>query len=340
MSQGPELPPQAIMMQLITGKFMTQLLAAAAHLGIANQLEDGPKSAAELAPRVGAHEGALYRVLRALTVVGVLSESADASFSLTPLGELLRDDHPASVAAMAKFMGEGWHSACWANLLHSVKTNGSAFQHTHGSSPWQWVQSHPVEGELFNDAMTSFSKMGTAPIVAAYDFSGFKRIADIGGGHGVLLAGILKANPGATGVLFDQPQVVRGASKVLQGEGVAARCEVVPGSFFEGVPDDCDAYVMKAIIHDWNDEACASILKACAAALRPGGRVLVIEQVVPPPGVPSFAKVLDIEMLVITDGGRERTEAEFAQLFARAGLRLTRVVPTQSPLSVIEAVKA
>lgn len=340
MDHGPELPPPALLMQLITGKFVTQMVAVLAQLGVANQLKDGPRSAAELAPETGAHPDSLYRLLRALTVVGVLSEGADARFSLTPMGELLRDDHPASLSGMAKFMGEGWHSAAWANLLHAVKTNSSAFVQTHGSSPWQWVQTHAKEGEVFNDAMTSFSKMSTAPVVAAYDFSGFRRIADIGGGHGFLLSGILKAAPSASGVLFDLPQVVAGARKTLESEGVAARCQMVGGSFLDGVPAGCDAYVIKHIIHDWDDQRCVTILKGCAAGLNPGGKVLVLEQVVPPAGVPSFAKLLDMEMLVVTDGGRERTEAEFAALFVKAGLRLTRVVPTHSPLCVIEAVKA
>jgi hypothetical protein len=331
------LPPPAQLMQLITGKFVTQLITVFAELGVADHLSP-PRTAAEIAPSIGADAGALYRAMRALTVVGVVVEQDGGRFSLTPAGELLRSDHPGSLRGMAIFMGRSWHSSAWSELLHSVKTGESAFPKAHGAPIWQWAEKNRAAAEIFNDAMTSFSKSAAPPIVAAYDFSGFQQLADIGGGHGFLLAQVLRQNPSVKGVLFDLPQVVAGAKKTF--DGLDGRIEIVAGDFFQSVPRGLDGYMMKHILHDWSDEACIKLLAHCAAGLTNGGRVLVVEQLVSPPNAPGFAKLLDIEMLVMTSGGRERTEQEFGELFARAGLRLNRVVPTVTPVSVLEAVKA
>src|SRR5262249_20640066 len=210
----------------------------------------------------------------------------------------------------------------------------------YGEGLFEWFGTHREEAEVFNQAMTSFSSTTAEAVVAAYDFSSFTRLADIGGGHGVLLASILKTKPQVQGLLVDLPQVVEGAKDLLAKNGVEQRCEIVGGDFFKAVPEGCDAYMMKHIIHDWGDEACTTLLRHCGHGLTPGGRVLVLEQVVPPRGVSSMAKIVDIEMLVMTDGGHERTEAEFAELFSRAGLPLSRVVPTESPVALLEAVRA
>jgi hypothetical protein len=329
-----------MLMQLIIGRCVAQCISVAAHLGLADRMTNGPQASEELARACGAHAPSVYRLCRALANAGVFEEHAGKRFSLTPMGECLRTDVSGSMAGTAKMFGERWHAAAWNELLHSVHTGEPAFPKVYGEGPFEWFSTHREEAEIFNEAMTSFSSTTAAAVVAAYDFSSFTRLADIGGGHGFLLARILKANPKVQGVLVDLPQVVEGAKDLLAKNGVEQRCEIVGGDFFKTVPEGCDAYMMKHIIHDWGDEACTTLLRHCAQGLTPGGRVLVLEQVVPLRGVPSMAKIVDIEMLVMTQGGYERTEAEFAELFSHAGLRLSRVVPTESPVTLLEAVAA
>lgn len=334
-----DLPPPAQMMNLISGKFATQMVAVAAHIGVADRLKDGPRTSDEVAKAAGTHPDATYRLLRGLSVFGVVVEHDGRRFSLTPVGECLRTDTPGSLAPMAKFFGASWHHAVWAELLYSVKTGDQAFKKVHGKDNFEWAIDHPAEFAVFNAAMTSLSSIASKAVVDAYDFSACKQIADVGGGHGYLLAEILAHNPSARGVLFDMPQVVEGAKKLMGERGLQSRCEAVGGDFFKAVPERCDMYVMKHIIHDWNDEASITILSNIARAMEPSGRVALVENVMTPPSEPHFSKLLDIEMLLATPGGRERTEAEYGSLFTRAGLRLTRVVPTQAGLSVVEAVR-
>jgi len=339
MADPHELPPPALLTNLIFGKCVTQAVAVAAHLGVADRLKDGPRTADAIAPACGAQPDALHRLLRALATVGVVVEHADRTFSLTPVGDCLRTDGPSSLAAMAKLFGEGWHSAAWADLLQSVKTGESAFPRVHGEPGFAWMRSHPREAEVFHEAMTGFSTMTAFVVASTYDFSSAKTIVDIGGGHGFLLSTILRQHPQARGILFDLPDTVAGAKDPIAAAGLAGRCEVVGGDFFQSVPAGGDVYMLQHIIHDWDDDASVKILAGCAAGLAPGGRVLVIETVLPPPGVPSFAKVLDLEMLVVSDGGRERTEREYATLFERAGLQLDRVTPTPAPVAILEATR-
>jgi hypothetical protein len=334
-----ELPPPAQLMNLITGKMVTQAIAAAVELGLCDALKDATKSADDLSRATGTNADAVYRLLRALSLVGVVVETEDKRFKLTPMGTLLRSDVAGTLAGMARFMGSPFHGEHWFELPHCVKTGENAIKKLHGhADPFEYFHTRPAELAIFQTAMSSFSSVVVDALVRGYDFHGLGRIADVGGGHGAVLAGILKANPAAKGVLFDRPDVVGGAKDVL-GE-VAGRCEVIAGDFFTSVPAGCDAYLFKHIVHDWSDEDCVKLLKNTAAAMTPNARVLVVEHVLPPPGVPSFGKLLDLEMLVLTAGGRERTEAEFRDLFAQAGLRLTRVVPLEAPVSVVEAVRA
>jgi O-methyltransferase/methyltransferase family protein len=332
--------PAAVLMNLITGKFMTQAISTAAELRLADELRDGPLTAGELARRAGADAGAVYRLLRALAMAGVFTEGEGRSFSLTPVGDMLRTDVSGSLAGMARFFAQPWHHGAWSEMTHSVRTGESAFTQAHGAPLFQWLGAHPAESEVLSQAMVSLSSVLAQAVVAALDFRRFNRIADIGGGHGALLGAILKAAPEARGVLFDLPGVVAGAGPVLAEAGVADRCEVVGGDAFSGVPRGCDAYVIKHVIHDFSDDDAARLLGHCAAGMSPGGRVLVIETIVPGIGVPSFAKVLDLEMLVMTPGGRERTEDELRELLARGGLALERVVATRSHVSILEAGRA
>jgi SAM-dependent methyltransferase len=237
-------------------------------------------------------------------------------------------------------LGRTWRMAVLAELTHSVRTGQSGFAKLYGKGPFQWFAEHPEEGAIFDDAMTSGSAPTADGVAKSYDFSSFERLAEIGGGHGALLAAILRAHPRVNGVLFDLPHVAAGAKQRLEAAGLAARAEVVGGDFFESVPAGCDAYVMKHILHDWSDEKSVAILRRCREAMRPGGKVLVVDAVVPGRGVPSFAKLLDLQMLISNEGGKERTEAEFADLFAKAGLRLSRVVPTPYRVCIVEGESA
>jgi ubiquinone/menaquinone biosynthesis C-methylase UbiE len=332
------LPPGAALTQMVLGCLVSQAISVAAKLGVADQLAGGPKGVAELAEATGAHERSLYRLLRTLASVGVFRELPERRFELTPMAETLRADAPGSMRDAAIFMGEEWHWRVWGHTIESVRTGGSAWERAHGTEIFPWFAAHPEESAVFDRAMTSFSNLATEAVVKAYDFSGFETLVDVAGGHGRLLSEILRANPALRGVLFDQAHVIEGAREFVASKGLADRCEFAAGDFFESVPAGADAYVMKHIIHDWDDERAALILKNIARAMREGGRVLLVEMVLPPANVPHLGKVLDIEMLT-SPGGVERTEEEYAELFEHAGLRLARVVPTESPYSVIEAVK-
>lgn len=328
-----------MLMKLMAGKCITAALAAAARLRVADHLKDGPRSAEDIAPAAGAHPPSLYRLMRALATVGVLEEHADRRFALTPVGTFLRTDVPGSLAAMAELFGEPLQWAAWAELTDAVRTGTCAFENVHRMSVYDAVATHPGLAATFNAAMTGMSAQLVRSIVAAYDFSRFATIADVGGGLGLVLTAILEANPAVRGVLFDRPSVVEGARQRVADAGLLGRCELVGGDFFETAPAGCDAYLLKNVLHDWDDDAGVRILGRCAAHMARAARVLVLEQVLPPAGVPSFSKIADLEMLVATRG-RERTDAEFAELFARAGLRLERCLPTLGPLQILEAVHA
>lgn len=331
----PPVPPEAFLTQLAFGAMMTQALYVAAKLGVADLLAAGPRNVSELAAETSTHERSLYRVMRSLASVGVFAETGPKLFSNTPYSEPLRSDVHGSMRSGAIFMGEEWHWRVWGNMEHSVRTGLPAWGHTHGSEVFEYFAANPRQAEIFNGAMTDMS-VGTAPpVVEAYDFKGFRKLVDIAGGHGYLLSQILKATPGLEGVLFDVPQVIEGSCALLEREGVSERVERVAGDFFSSVPP-ADAYIMKHIIHDWDDERSALILSNIRRAMKPGAKVLIVETVVPEGDQPHYSKLLDLEMLT-SPGGAERTAEEYAALLSRAGLRLTRIIPTRSPFSIIEA---
>ena len=330
-----EEKPAMVLMRLVNGYQVSQAIHVAVMLGIADLLADGSRSLDELAVATGAHARSLYRLLRALASVGVFREEADRRFALTPLGDCLRSDAPEPVGPWAAFVGQPYVWETWAQLLHSVRTGENAFRHTHGTGVWEYRAGHPEASAVFDRAMTANSRRVAEAVLAAYDFSRFAYVVDVGGGQGALLAAILAKHPSARGVLFDQPHVVAGSEGVLRAAGVAERCRVVGGSFFETIPEQGDAYVLKAILHDWEDEEAAAILRACRRVIGPDGRVLVIERVVGPPNEDAESKLSDLNMLV-GPGGRERTRKEFEVLFSGAGFRVVDVVPTRALVSVIE----
>lgn len=334
----PDDAPRVALFDLIYGYRATQLVALAARLEIAERLADGPQTAEELARATTTQPEALYRALRALASLGVFEERDGRRFALTPLSERLRASHPESVRPHALFAGGEIYRA-WTELPYSVATGETAFDHLFGMSHFAWLAEHPAENAIFNQVMSAGSVQAAAAIVAAYDFGERGTVVDIAGGQGMLLAAILRAHPGLRGVLFDQPHVVASAGPTMRTAGVAERCEIVSGDFFERVPPGGDVYTLRQIIHDWDNERAIAILRNCAQALAPGGRVAVIEQVLPSGPGAGRAASLDMTMMIMT-GGHERTADEFARLFNAAGLRLTRIFPTQAGSSVIEGVRA
>jgi hypothetical protein len=326
------------MLEMIKGFWVSRALYAAAKLGIPDLLRDEPKNSDDLAQATGTHAPSLYRLLRALDSVGVFAEDDKGRFALTPLGATLLTDVPGSLRYFAiEELGEN-HYPAWERVLHSVETGAIAFDHVYGVSKWQYMAEHPDEARIFDAAMSSFSSVVAAAVVAAYDFSFCGTVVDMGGGDGTFLSAILKANPSLRGVVADLPHVVEGARRRLEAEGLADRCEVAGGSFFESAPAG-DTYTLKFIIHDWDDEQSAAILRNCRNAMPANGRVLLVEMVIRPGAATSFGKYVDLNMLVMT-GGRERTEAEYRALLDSAGLRLTRIIPTYTEMSILEAVPA
>lgn len=336
-----EIPPEMQrirqLQQMLNGYHVTQLLHVAARLGLADRLVSEPLSADELAAATGANADALYRVMRALASLGVFAETTEHTFTLTPLAELLRQDHSYSVRAQALFLGGGPYRA-WADLLHTVMTGETAFDHVFGAHHFAYLAEHPDASAEFNASMSASSRRAATAVVAAYDFSLAHTVVDIGGGHGTLLAAVLWANPELHGILFDEEHVVAGATSLLEAAGVADRCERVGGNFFKTAPASADLYMMRHILHDWDDERCVAILGACVQAMAPGGKVLAIESVIAPGNDPSPAKFLDLQMLVM-NGGRERTAEEYRQLYTASGLTLTRIIPAGVE-SLIEGVRA
>jgi hypothetical protein len=320
---------------MVNGYQLSQALHVAVTLRVPDLLAGGERSADELASVTGAHPPSLYRLLRALAAAGVLDEGAGRRFGLTDLGDLLRSDHPSPLAGWTAFIGQPYYWQAWGHLLHSVRTGGTGFEHVHGMEVWEYRAAHPELSATFDGAMTSLSRQVADAVVGAYDFSRFASVTDVGGGRGAFLAAVLQANPTVRGVLFDQPHVVAGVADELAAAGLGDRCTVVGGSFFDSVPAGSDAYVLKSVIHDWDDERSIAILRACRAALAPAGRVLVVERDLGGPNDGLSAKLSDLNMLV-SPGGMERTTDEYATLFRGAGLRLVDTCPTDVGTSVYE----
>ncbi|MBC6989686.1 methyltransferase [Hymenobacter sp. BT491] len=332
-----DLAPPDQLMQRLFGFAASRAISVSAELGIADLLKAGPRTAEELAQLTGVHARSLYRVLRACASIGVYAEDADKRFSLTPMAEPLQSDVPGSLRAFAIMITTDWQFQTWAEMPYSVKSGKPAFDKVHGMTSFEYFWSHEKAGQVFNDAMTSNSAFSSVAVVNGYDFSGISKLVDVGGGHGFLLASILARYPNVQGLLYDRPVIAADAEKLLAAHGVRERCTIEGGDFFESVPTGGDAYIMKHIIHDWNDEQCVTILQNCRRAMNKGGKVLVVEMVVPEGNAPSPAKFLDLQMLLLLPGC-ERTEAEYRVLFDKAGFELARIVPTMSPFSVLEGV--
>ena len=333
--------PQEHIMQLATAYMASMSIYIVAKLGIADLLQDGDRPVSELAAATGTQEDRLYRVLRALASLGVFTETAPRRFALTPAAETLRSDVPGSMRAMAIWMGDPLHFRVYAEMMHSITTGGTAFEHVTGKPIFEYFPGDPNESEIFNAAMTCFSGMTIPAVLEAYDFFGIGTLMDVAGGHGALLRAILNKYPAMRGVVLEMDHVVQGAKLLPENRALAHRCDFLCADFFAAVPAHADAIIMKHIIHDWDDDKACLILRNCQKALagKRSAKVLLVEPVISAGNTPELGKFMDLEMMVLP-GGRERTEDEFRRLFAAAGLRLTRVVPTQSPVCVVEGVIA
>ena len=342
MTRFEELPPPAVLYQLATGYYVSRALFIAADLGIADHLVDGARSAEQLTNATATHAPSLRRVLRLLVSAGVFSERDDGTFELTPLSEWLRSDVPGSFRSAVRLFTGPQEWGAWGALSHTVRTGEMAQGHVFGLSPFEYFEKHPEEGAVFDEAMAAFTALVAMAVAAVYDFSSFKKVVDVGGGNGALLIGILKANPHLHGVVCDLPRVVEGAKKQIAAAGLADRCDTAAGDFFEAVPAGADAYLIKHVIHDWNDEQSTRILKTIHRAMSPQARLMVIEGVYPEHVDQSLASrsaaLNDCNMLLVT-GGRQRSEAEFRDLFKASGFSLTRIVATPAASCVIEAAR-
>ena len=333
-----EIPPHVQMMNVASAKFIAKPLWVAAQLGIADLIAQGVASTAELARRTGTHERSLYRILRALACVGIFTETAPRQFGLTPLASTLRSDAPNTMRDVVVFLNHPIHDVAWTEIMHSVKTGLPGFDRAYGMPIFEYFPKNPEFSEAFNRAMTNLATNDITAVVESYDFRGIGKLVDVGGGHGALMMSILDRNPDMRGVVFDLPHVIEGTKKALAASAHAARCEAVGGDFFVSVPKG-DAIIMSHIIHDWDDERSVTILKNCAKAVPRNGKVLICEAVIPAGDTFSPGKLLDLEMLVMP-GGMERTAEEYGTLLKQAGLRLERIVPTRTPVCVIEGVPA
>jgi hypothetical protein len=329
-------PAPAAMLEMIIAAWTSQAITVAAQLGVADALANGPLPIDELAAQVDADADALRRLLRALIGRGIFRQRRDGRYELNALAETLRSDAPVSMACAARFYGSREQRERWTVLVDAVRSGTAVVPALRGKESFDYFAEQPELAELFNRTMTSISELTDASVVAGYDFSAYPTIVDVGGGHGPLLAAILAGTPGSRGVLYDMPRVVASAESLLRKHNVADRVRIAEGSFFESVPGGGDAYILKNIMHDWPDEKAVQILRNVRAAAGSRATVLLVELVIPMHDRDFPGKWADLEML-LNLGARERTPAEYRDLLSQAGFRMTRVVQTASPLSVVEA---
>jgi hypothetical protein len=333
------VPPHARLIEMATAAWVSMIVHGAAKIGLADHLGSGAKTAEQLAGPTGTHAPSLHRLMRTLAGLGILTEGPARHFSLTPVGEALRTGAPGAARATILTFAGGHLWDVMKEFPHSLATGQSAHEHIAGMPLFEWLGRHPEEASLFGESMVGFHGGEPPAVAAAYDFSGVGTLVDVGGGTGNLITAICARHSNVRGVLFDLPHSEPDAKALIASRGLSDRISIATGSFFERVPEGGDAYVLSHIIHDWNDEQGVTILRNCRKVMPREGRLLIVESVLPPGDTPHPGKVLDMVML-LAPGGQERTEEEYRALLAKAGLRLTHVVPTNSAVSVVEAVVA
>lgn len=338
-TEGQPVPPHAQLVQMAMAHWVSHITYVAARLNLADHLAGAALNADELAELTSTHPPSLYRLMRTLASLGILLEDDAHRFTLTPLGEALKTGAPGSARATILTMASDWWMRGFGQLLYSVQTGRPGFEKHLGMPIFEWLAQNPEQASLFSETMVGFHGAEPAAVAAAYDFSGLAIIVDVGGATGHLLTTLLANNPGCHGIVFDLPHVVRDAPPLIEGRGLSDRVTLEAGSFFDSVPAGGDVYLLSHIIHDWSEEQCLAILRNCRQAMRPSSRLLIIEMVLPAGNTPHPGKMLDLMMLV-GPGGRERTAEEYGALLGEAGLQMSRVVPTASPVSIVEATVA
>lgn len=337
MAGGP--PVEAQLMSLLMGNYTLQMLATAVRMEVFDRLSEEPTPAHSVAERAGTLPDPTYRLLRALTVIGAVIELPERRFIIGPMGKLLKKDAPCSFAPLTLNNAAPWGAEVSWTLLHSMKTGESGFRKRFGKNLFEWLSEHPEDERLFSESMSTFSGLEIGSILTSYDFSGHSRVVDVGGAHGKLLEALLEAQPHLTGTLFDVPSVIEHARTLARSDAFAQRGSLVAGDFFEAVPPGGDLYLLKHILHDWDDERALQILRSVERAMPTGSRLLVAEQGIAPPGVPNPGKLLDIVMLSLLESGRERSAEDFASLMSRTGLELERTIPTPGPITLFVGIK-
>lgn len=332
-------PPHAQLIEMSTAYWVSKVVYAAAKLGLADHLSEAPQSAVELAGVTRTHAPSLHRLMRTLASVGILTEDDAQRFALTPLGAALKTGAPGSARSSVLTIASPWFVGAFEQIMHSLETGDTGFEKNMGMPIFDYLGQHPEDASMFSETMVGFHGAEPAAVAAAYDFSSFEKVVDVGGATGNMLAAILGRHAGPRGVLFDMPHVVSDAPALLEERGVDQRVTIESGDFFKMVPAGGDAYLLSHVIHDWSEEQCLTILGHCRKSMKPNGRLLIVEMVLPAGDTPHPGKMLDMVMLVLP-GGQERTESEYSNLFGKAGFRLVRVVPTESAVSVVEAVLA
>ena len=339
--QAQGMPPQVMILQMMNGYRLSQNISVAAQLGIADLLADKPKSVAELAQETETHCHSLYRLLRTLASFDIFAEIEEQKFRLTPRASLLKTDAPGSLRGYAVVMGADWHWQMWKDILHSVKTGESAFEAIYGMGFEDYYQQYPEVAQNFDAAMKGALTLSDRAILDSYDFASFSKVIDIAGGgqgDGDLLVSILQKNQAVTGIHFDRPTRIEQAQTTIEKSNVSDRAQIMVGDFWESVPQGGDAYIVKNLIHDYDDAQAGNILSNIHQAIGNNGKLLVVEMIVPPGNEPSLAKILDVEAMIMTPGAIERTATEYRQLFAKSGFEVSQIIPTKSPMSIIEAV--
>jgi hypothetical protein len=328
--------PSEQMVQMVSSYWLSQALGAVARLGIPDRIAAQPRTSEGIAKAVGIDPDAAHRVMRALASIGVFRQLEDARFALTPLGETLCSNVPGSVRDFAVMLTDTPHWQAWGKFLEALKSGRPVLKAVLGMELWEWYSQHSGDANAFSLAMGNLARMVAAELTRVVDFSQVQTVADVGGAHGVLLTAILQHYPHTRGILFDLPHVIETAKPVIEAQGLSDRCELSAGDFFNEVPSGADVHVLKQILHDWDDQRATLILENCRRSLRPNGRVLLVEMVLPPDSAPSPAHFIDLNMLVLL-GGRERSASEFAVLLEKSGFKPPRFIETDSPFVVIEA---
>lgn len=331
----------AAMLNLINGFHVARALYIAARLKLSDLVEGGASDCKTLAALTDTDAPSLYRVMRVLVSAGVFEMDERERVTLNPLAETLLNDAPGSLRGWAiSQLGDDPYKA-WGDLMYGVRTGGIAFEHVFGCDSWTYRAGHPESAKDFDDGMASFVGAYNETVIASYPFAALQKVVDVGGGDGKLLATLLASHSAMTGLLFEQPRVIERARHRMAAEGLSARCEVMAGDMFRSIPSGADAYLLSRVIHNWDDERAIAVLRNCRRAMTPTAKLLLVERVIPARIEESAALrvivVSDLHMMVM-NGGRERTEAQYHALFDAAGLALTRVIPTGTAMSVIEGV--